>query len=255
MSYSDLDWEVKAIGQMALRWVEDARIEEQLAGCKGIVDEIWQKKCSQNKSKLFNGALLNWVGLRKEKDGAQVTGHFIEYKYFLAAKERPDLNLNIYPIAVSGISLLNDQGVRYAVFARRSQNVSSYPGHLEFVPSGSIDRKFAVQNGSVDFQAQLQSEFCEETGLAADCIKEMIPFACILDTYDRVYDICCRILIDVRKDVIIDQLSRSGEYQNPVVVAEEELAEFVKSQRASMIPSSVALLDAYHQAKKSGKVF
>jgi hypothetical protein len=255
VSHSDLDWEVKAIGQMTLRWVEDSQIQEQLAGCKDIVDEIWQKKCAQKQNGLFNGALLNWVGLRKEKDGAQVTGHFTEYKYFLAAKERPELNLNIYPIAVSGISLFSDKGVRYAVFARRSKNVSSYPGYLEFVPSGSIDRKFAGQNGLVDFQAQLRTEFCEETGLPADCIKEMTPFACILDTYDRVYDICCRILIDARKEVIIDQLSCSAEYQSPVVVAEDELDEFVKLQRALMIPSSIALFDAYHQAKNNGKIF
>ena len=255
MKSSTEEWKVISIGKMKLRWIENPLTQKRLIQHQDVVDNAWAKACDQSKIKLFNGPLLNWVGLKQENDGAEITGHFVDYKYFFVSKERPDLDLNIFSVAVSGISLFREHGVTYTVFARRSENVSSYAGRLELVPSGSIDRKFADKAGMIDYQSQLRSEFCEETGLPDDCINDVVAFAFILDVCDRVYDICCRIIVDVPKDVLIDQLSRSKEYQHPVIVAEDELDKFVGSHRDSMIPSSVALLEAYKQAKKREGIF
>ena len=59
------------------------------------------------------------------------------------------------------------------VFAKRAESITEYPGFLELVPSGSIDKECADTNGVVDYKFKLLSEFVEETGLSKEYVKKI----------------------------------------------------------------------------------
>ena len=190
------------------------------------------------------GTLLNFLELN-ERERIEVTGYFVEYKHFLAQRKQPELNLGIKPIGVSGIIILKEANMEYVVFAKRANDTTEYPGFFELVPSGSIDKECADNSGIVDYKSKLLSEFTEETGLSRDCVKDVSGFAFVLDTNDNVYDVCCEIVIDTKKDLAIQKFSSSKEYQSPIFVGIGELDDFIKLNYNSIVPTSMALVEAY----------
>jgi hypothetical protein len=245
------DWAVIASGNVRLTWLDDLQTEERLNRQEPVVDEIWQKLCRQRSGGLFDGDVLRWIGCEKRGTDLLIRGAYVKYRHYMASKQRPDLRLDIFPIGVSGLTFLSEGAGRYAVLARRAANVTSYPGRLELVPSGSIDKTYAAKDGAVDYRGQLLSEFCDETGLSAACVKKIVPFACVMDKRDGIYDICCRIDINTKREVLLKAFAASREYQEPRLIAEGDLQDFVHSHRDSIIPSSIALLEAYTQAGKT----
>jgi len=134
------------------------------------------------------------------------------------------------------------------VFAKRADNITEYPGFLELVPSGSIDKECADAKGVVDYRSKLLSEFGEETSLSKEYVKRISGFAFVLDINHNVYEICCEILLETEKELVAQKFS-SKEYNAPVFIATNNLDNFVKSNVASIVPTSMALIEAYRQSK------
>jgi hypothetical protein len=241
------NYEIVAIGAIHMQTIQDSTFERTLAQNRDAIEEVWQKAQKQKGGKLSNGTLPNFVGVKRER--VEILGHFIEYKQFLAQRRNPALKLGIKPIGVSGIVILEDKGNKYGVFAKRADDITEYPGFLELVPSGSIDKECVNANGVVDYRSKLLSEFVEETGLSKEYVKEISGFAFVLDIGHNVYDICCEILLKAKKELIIQKFS-SKEYNAPVFVALDDLNSFIRANVNSIVPTSMALIEAYSRRKK-----
>lgn len=246
------EWEVIAVGDISLRWAHDLEGEKSLLKHESQCNEAWQRKLNESQGRLFNGSVLNWTGMKKNNDAFDVLGHFIEYKYFCASKTLPQLQTLVCPVAVSGITLLCDGAGPSALFARRSRNVTSYPGYWELVPSGTIDRKFALNDGHVDFRSQLRLELNEEANVPSVSIKNVKPFALVFDHVDRVYDVCCLIELNMSRKALMEGLADSDEYGDSELLEMGKVDDFVQNHRNEMIPTSVALIEAYHRAFPNG---
>ncbi|MEK6646851.1 MAG: hypothetical protein AABY84_09295 [Candidatus Firestonebacteria bacterium] len=245
-----MNYEVVAVGNIEMRTIQDSRIDDILTQNRDVIEEIWRKAQEERGGKLFNGTLPNFVRVNRERERIEILGHFIEYKQFLAQRKRPDLKLGIKPIGVSGIIILEDKASEYVVFAKRADNITEYPGFLELVPSGSIDKECAGSNGVVDYQSKLLSEFIEETGLSKEYVKEISGFAFVLDIGHNVYDICCEILLKANKEMVTQSFC-SKEYNAPVFVAMSDLDSFVKANVDSIVPTSMAIIEAYRRSGKN----
>ena len=249
MSNLKANYKIVAIGDIQMQTIQNSQTEKILAQNRDAIEQIWQKTLNEKGGKLFNGTLPNFIRVDKKKDRIEIIGHFIEYKHFLAQRKQPDLKLGIRPIGVSGIIVLEENGNKYVVFAKRTNNITQYPGFFELVPSGSIDKECADVNGIVDYQSKLLSEFVEETGLSKNYVKEISGFAFVLDVSDNVYDICCKILLEAKKELVVAEFS-SKEYNKPVFVAMNDLDSFIKTNFDSIVPTTVALIEAYVQSIK-----
>jgi len=242
----ETNYEIVAIGNIQLQTMKDSQIDGILASNRDIIEEIWQNTQKEKGGKLFNGTLTNFVRVDKKNISNHIIkSHFIEYKSFLAQRKRPDLNLGIKPIGVSGVIVLKEANKEYVVFAKRANDVTEYPAFLELVPSGSIDKEYSDVNGTIDYKAKLLSEFSEETGLPKDYVKEISSFAFVLDTNHNVYDICCKILVESTRELFFSKFKSSKEYQSPAAIAVDDLGDFVKVNNDSIVPTSLALIEAY----------
>ena len=248
----DLNYKIIAIGEITLRQAKRTKILKISDEKRAVIEKVWQSSLRKN-GKLFNGLLLNFAALNISGNKIDLSGNFVEYKQFIADRKRPELKLNIKPIGVSGMIIIKESGINYAILAKRTGKVTDHKSFFELVPSGSIDRKFMLGNGNIDYKAQLLTEFSEETGLPKNYVKKISGFALVLDTSKNIYDICSIILID--KDMAtIKKYFTSKEYGNPRFVPLKDLDTFIKIGGNSMVPTSTALIKAYEKfIKKTQK--
>ncbi len=239
-----LNYRIIATGNVKLRLSDKPTVK--IPGKKGrIIDKLW-KDILQKRGGLFNGQLLEFASVNKNGDNIHLSGNFIEYKQFIADKKQPELKLNIKPVGVSGIIIAKEDGIDYAVFARRTKEVTDYPNFLELVPSGSIDREFLLKNGDIDYRSKILSEFSEETGLPKNYVKQISGFALVLDASKNIYDICCTILVKKDRATITKYFHKSKEYKNFQFVPLKDLYTFIE-ETDSIVPTSIALIKAYTQ--------
>lgn len=238
---------VVAVGDIALRVVPLVpEYEQQQAGYASRIEKIWNE-ISRTRP-LHNGTVFAMVSESHEGGRICVGGHLISYKDFLAQRNDPSIRLDIRPIGVSGmLSMRDEQDIEYTMFARRAATVTQWPGYLELVPSGSIDAKRANVNGSVSYEAQLLEELTEEVGISSGDVTSVKGFALVYDPRDRVYDICCRIEISLRKESLEKLFMDSAEYEQPIFVPFGELEQFASSHREEIVPTSLALLAAHRE--------
>jgi len=246
------NYEVIAIGNIQMRVLHNIQTEKRLAKNYKAIEKIWDASVQEKAGKLFNGTLLNFISVDKNGETIDIASHFIEYKHFIAQRKDPCLELGIKPIGVSGIIILKDKGNEYVIFAKRDNNVTEYAGLFELVPSGSIDKECVDANGIIDYSSKMLSEFIEETGLCKEHVKEISGFAFILDTDHNVYDICCKILLELKKE-IVEQRFCSKEYNEPVFVAMNDLDSFIEANVDLIVPTSMALIEAYRCSVENNK--
>jgi len=239
-------YEIVVIGKIQLRTTDALPSQGVLVRNREAIEAIWQESQKEKGGKLFNGTIANLVKVEAKGDIIELMSHFIEYKHFLAQIKKPALKLGLKPIGVSGIIILKDKSDEYVIFAKRADNVTEYPCFLELAPSGSIDQGCVQADGSVDYQSQILSEFIEETGFSKEYIKGISGFVLVLDKAHQVYDIGCRILLEGKKERISQDFS-STEYGAPVFVPMDDLGDFIKMNSASIVPTSMALIEAYRQ--------
>jgi hypothetical protein len=62
------NYEIIAIGNIQLRWLPNLPTEKQYAqNNRDIIEEIWQRIWEKRGGKLFNGTLLNFIGLKERE--------------------------------------------------------------------------------------------------------------------------------------------------------------------------------------------
>ena len=240
-------YKIIATGNIDLQEIKsNPQTERLIDENKKAIEDTWLD-ASKNK-KMFNGVLLNICEINKKKDKIEINGNFVEYKNFFA-QTKTGLDLGIKPIGVSGITIFKEANTEYVIIAKRSENVTQYPNFFELVPSGSIDKKCINTDGTIDYKSKLLSEFTEETGLSKNLVKDISSFVFVLDTDHNVYDIGCKILLDAEKKLIEEKFKDSEEYSDPIFIAVNELNNFVKTQKNLIVPTSMALINAYINKK------
>lgn len=241
------NYKIIGIGDILVETMENPKADSVFAKYQDVIEEIWQKTQREKHEKLFNGDLLNFVGVEKQGHTIKVTAHFTQYKNFFAQRSRPDLPLSIAVVGVSGLTMLQENATGYVVFAKRARQVTDYPGYFELVPSGHIERGDVDAKGRVDFESALVSEFVEETGLSRQCITEIAGFVFVWDIHHNVYDVCCRIVLQAKKESMAKTLAGSGEYCQPTFVSVKDLSKFMRGNADSIVPTSLAIIDAWRQ--------
>lgn len=226
----------------------DEKTERILAENKNLIEEIWEK--ASREEGLFNEELFNCTSIMENRGQIEVRGNFVEYKNFLAQRKRLDLDFGIRPIGVSGITIIKDGAITYAIFAKRTPNVNEYQESLELIPSGSLDQTCSRGDQTIDYKTKLLSEFSEETGLPAEYVENIDGFALVFDTNHKVYDVCCALSITCKRELITGKFNDSKEYQSPIFVPLRELDDFLKTNAKIIIPTSMALACAFIQSRK-----
>lgn len=243
-------YEIIFIGNVELR-LDDKPLSGKRFPAVGeeMVNQIWESVQAENGGRLFNDKLFCFAEFDICSGAIDIRGVFTEYKNFIAQRRQPHLNPDIKPVGVSGITLCTENGVKYAIFARRAESVTEYPGFLELVPSGSINDKFVDTSGVVDYKAQLALELFEETGITGCFVKGVQDFAFIFNSNHSVYDICCELELSIDIDSVLKKISGSGEYQEPLFVPVDELQSYINGDNCSIVPTSRALIEAYFRYK------
>jgi hypothetical protein len=249
MNFLEPNYEVIAIGNVYVRTRDNPYFEKSIIQHQNIIEEIWNQSLKERNGNLFNGTLANFIKINTDKNTLEVVIHFVEYKQFIAQRNNPGLKLNIKPVGVSGITILNDGNSNCAIFAKRSTTVTEYPGFLELIPSGSIDTDCVYTSGVIDYKSKILSEFVEESGIPKESIRQISGFAFVLDRQHNVYDICCEILFDGKKESIEKQFL-SEEYATPTFVNINDLDKFVESNSGIIVPTSLAIIKAYETIRE-----
>jgi HAD superfamily hydrolase (TIGR01509 family) len=158
---------------------------------EAAVQEIWSAALAKNPA-LFDGNVISYAG-HEQRGATLVIRYFItRYSRALARMHRPDLQLPVSPLAVSGLTL---DPAKKTLVAQRAQNVTQYPGWLELVPSGGISAEKAG-NGTVAFKEHLAQEFREETGLDESGISAIEPLGLVHEKDYGVYVIACLVRLN-----------------------------------------------------------
>ncbi|MCD4676458.1 MAG: hypothetical protein K8S18_10755 [Desulfobacula sp.] len=202
------------------------------------IESIWDKKQEGRSNKLFNGNILNLAVIEKHKDKLILQCHPIQYKHYLAQKH--EISLGITPLAVSGLVFYQENDERFFYIGKRSESVTQYPGHYEFIPSGSIDADDFLSGQNIDYEKQLMIELKEELGVSNDQVKSCRCFCLILDKKERVYDIGLEIEVQGPLKVKIQE----SEYTEVEIVPLSSIFDYIKRQK--IVTTSRALFKAWN---------
>lgn len=237
------DFEVIGKGNIIVRCIDSSN--QVINSNKEIIEKIWSEECKNKNYRLFNGEVLFLIDIRYENADIIVDTKFTEYKNVLASRKKPELELNIKQVGVSGIIVVEDDKKRFILFSTRSNDITEYPGHIELVPSGNIDKSVFRSNGTIDYISKLKEEFHEETGLSFDHIKEVKSICFVYDKKNQVFDIGCLIILHLNRTKLIKSFTKVNEYENPEFVPIESLNDFMKRNEKKIVPTSLALLKCF----------
>lgn len=199
------------------------------------VERLWEHAKSERE--LYNGSIFAF----ESYDNERIFGHFTEYRYFIATTESPELRdkLKIYPLGVSGATICNE----HVLVGTRDLKLALYPGYLELVPSGSIEKR-AYQHGEVDFFMQLMWELEEEAHLSEKNVQSMQPLGLFYSEDVGVYDLGLRITCNL-KEYEMAEFESSMEYPLLRWMPIEEWEKEMKSPNAKIVPLSKAIWKAH----------
>jgi HAD superfamily hydrolase (TIGR01509 family) len=196
------------------------------------IDEIWRKAIKSGN--LFNGNLF--CCSRYFFSGPKLVIEYFssEYKNFYAQINHPELKLNCYPLAVSGI-VIDPCGK--TIIGKR-QNVTCNENQLELVPSGSLQKH--LETGGLDYFEQICLELEEEVGLSAEEIISIKPFCMVVDENNKLCDICCKI--ELAKELEKCNLLReSREYAEIQIVDIDDLLD--QDWQTTWVATSLCILN------------
>lgn len=237
----DKSWEiVSSTSKYDVLWDGDFSPESDEKDSKAR--EIWEKAVRKQPGSYVNGQMLAFrsVSIRSERTLVHCVRS--QYMYYFAQHKAPELNFGIRPVCVSGaIGITTSEGPAF-VIARRGKTVTQYSGYFELIPSGGLDGESMLEDGRVDFISQLRREFVEETGVGADAVRAISPFALIRDVQSEVFDICALISIDCAPGQITSGISKSGEYSDVVIVPRDQVKSFVRKHKNIFVPTSLAIM-------------
>lgn len=203
------------------------------------VERAWADEQREHPDR-FDGELLIYAG----RSGDRLKGRFLPYRYFVAQRRDPVLAqaLALLPLGVSGMVVCEGQ----VAFGRRGPGTTQYPGWIELMPSGGIDRRCLAPDGTVDHRAQLLRELVEETGIAEADVLSIEDIALVRDTEDPALDVGS--VITVRPGAPATIATRlaapESEYRDVTWVPVGGLVAFLAS-RQDVCPTSRMLCGCY----------
>ena len=163
------------------------------------VEKIWDRAKVED-SALFSGPVTIHRSHSQHDKFLYIDCVEVDYKIVLAHLRGDDLGMTVTPLGVSGI-LVDARG---RTLLGRRNSVTEYRGWYELVPSGALSGQRT--------EDQLRQELVEETGMDPGVITAIDPFCLILDERHQVYDIGCRIDVDL--ELSADTRKSRGEYEN-----------------------------------------
>ena len=203
------------------------------------VEAIWTAERAARPG-LFNGEIFAVSDLEADR----LTGHFVEYRLFIAQWRKPALyeDLRLETLSVSGL-LLTSGGV---VWGQRSAEVTQNPLAWELVPSGGVDRSARTADGSLDLRGQAMAELREEVGMPAEAIREIGELMLMHDAQRHMYDLGMQMRTDWPEAEIIrcHAGTRSREHVELRVVPQGELEDYLAGQPGELAGLSRLLLQS-----------
>lgn len=202
------------------------------------IDQIWNEE-RLTKPYLFDGDSLTLS--RFDSQGAKCV--LTPYRSIYATKKSKALrkSLNLNGLAISGIMVFQDE----LFVGQRSQQVTSYPGYFELAPSGGLAEEFVLPSGQVDFMGQLLSELNEEVGIASDQVLTHKFVAVVYDHDDDCFDIGYELTLKSRPKCNESGFVPNSELTQLFGIKKAQVPEFVKKYRETIVPTTLALLEAY----------
>ena len=246
---SQKPYEILGVGRVRMTWISREGLEitsEQ----EEEVDYQWNRAVKKSDGHLFNGAYFNLLHWQTKRDRVDIVGHFDEYRNFYVHRLLPRLGLGVRAVGVSAITIFDDGGEDYALAARRAPKMTQYPGLMELVPSGTIDRECADEEGIVRAEAKAIEELHEEAGIPFSRIEQAQAFAFTYDRLDDNYDVCCILRIDARAQELRHGIKHCAEYDDPQIIRVADLKDWAEDQGDQLMPVSWAVIEAYAQWTK-----
>jgi hypothetical protein len=179
----------------------------------------------------------------RESSGITVRGSFVDYKYFWAQRNVQGLNLQITPLGVSGVLIIEISGKKFMVFAKRTTLNLQYQGYYELIPSGGIEDRGI--RGKINYYDYLKDELYEEAGIESDRVKSISTLGLLYDTRDKVYDIGCVIQTDCSEQEVLSLMKRSSEYESVEFVNAKRVKNFIADNKDRIVPSSMGLIEMF----------
>lgn len=197
---------------------------------QSFVDSIFERYSNPNA--LYDGTLI----CAHPENPLEKEAYSISYKQYLASRCYPNYEFEHQVFAVSGYILFQDQ----VLFGVRSEDVLSYSGYLELVPSGGLDERVILENQEVSFEQALRHEFEEETSFSCSFIEKITPKGLIYCSGHKLYDICCEI--QLKKEAPIDASPSSEEYTDFFWIPLNKLETWVQKNADRILPTSHVIL-------------
>jgi hypothetical protein len=201
------------------------------------IEDIWTMEKKRAGDALFNGRIFSLL----PHDGSRMTGFFIDYKYWLAARRDRELRrtLNILPLAVSGI-IRCKEGL---VFGRRHDRVQA-PGLWELLPGGSVDETALRSDEMVDVRAQFITELREEAGIEETQVTAITCRGLLTDPDEPVADIVATL--DVTTDAAhlhnLMSLNILREHQDLAIVPVHDIDNFLEEHKGQFVAATLRIL-------------
>jgi len=251
MPEGEKTYQIIATGKLSLAHVDNAGIDHRIADNEEEIERAWRKALEESGGKYFNDPMLSFAGYEKKPGGVDVFGHYVGFKNFIVHIEKPELGLEVIPVGVSGFVVVEDDGERFVVVARKSEITGPYEGYYETIPAGSIDDRCLKDDGTINFREKLLEEFEEESMMPRERVSAVSDLAFILDTEMMVYDVCCALLVRMPREEVLSYMAGSSEYDDPVLVRETELEDFLYSKGEKVVPTSLGMAEVYRRLRET----
>lgn len=201
-----------------------------------LVEEIWQEEQRRKGSHLFNGRILCY----SSHDTDQLVGYFIDYKDYIAVRQRPALREKM-PINLLGASGLTIASAS-VLWGKRASFVTAYPGYYECAPSGGLNPEM-VHHEAFSPHLPFEMELLEETGLAKESIKKISVRSLVHDSNTNLYELVGMIELD--EAVLNQKMKGSHEYDELLWIEISNLPAFFASQKEKILPMSAFLCSRF----------
>ncbi len=172
----------------------------------------------------------------------RITGHMTEYRRLVAQVEDHTLfaALGVRSLAACGV-LRCPGGV---VFGRRPLAAIYQPGLWQLCPAGSVDTGARRADGTMDCRGQLLTELREELGLPPEAIGAVTPLCVVEHPGSHVCDFGMAVRTSLAPEAILElhRTRGDGEYDPLRIVPVEDIADFISSTGANLVPPAPLFL-------------
>ncbi len=150
-------------------------------------EQAWAAMQASN-PRAFDGRLIQVAGVhRNGAGGATIQGFPCAYRWYAAQAVDPTCDVGCRPLGVKGVTRCGDR----VLIGRRASWTASFPGQVEFAPSGGVEPGNSPE-------AAVMHEFAEEVGGAASSAPRAV--AVVYDDAARSWEVV--LLLDVASEAI-----------------------------------------------------